>query len=565
MAELKKTGVQVVNVLQYGADSTGVASSAAAFTAAVAALPASGGVVYFPPGEYKGEMAMTSESNVTILGAGKATKLTGGGAGTNCIDMTSCTNVRVDNVWCYASGSSAAASLAVDNGIYSVSSTNVTITGCDVTNHGFAGLCFSNCSRVTVDGNDISAASGFDTNLSANCSDVFVYGSATITDYIITGNICRSANNVGILIQPVTDIDCRRFTIKGNICTDHIKYGILTYVPMAADDDTTLSEVNIVGNVCENNKYCGIYLNSTRNSTVTGNSTRDNRHSGGDTNNGLVGGIFLNGCSGVVVSGNSIADEYWYGIFVSGHSDRTTMRSNVVIANNVIDGQLNASYPAIFVSLSMTECSVLGNSIRGNGSTGVYIQGTSGQTKKVIVSGNQVDGVSVGATTTRGIDIDGSYNSAVVTGNKVTNYFAGLRFSESNVLLIKNNLLTGNTYDIYPNGTLDDLRMSDNVYATSVGSATITITSLGNGDTTPSVMGRSIVKTANAGATAISALDDGIATQVVTVLIADANTTIDFTGTTLKGNNGSDWTPASGDHMTCTFDGTNWYCNVSEN
>ena len=83
-------------------------------------------------------------------------------------------------------------------------------------------------------------------------------------------------------------------------------------------------------------------------------------------------------------------------------------------------------------------------------------------------------------------------------------------------------------------------------------------------DATPSVANKYLFKTANAGSTTITAFDDGQVGQVIRVIIADGNTTIDFTGTTLKGNQGSNWSPANGDHMTCVFDGTNWYCDVSD-
>jgi len=84
-------------------------------------------------------------------------------------------------------------------------------------------------------------------------------------------------------------------------------------------------------------------------------------------------------------------------------------------------------------------------------------------------------------------------------------------------------------------------------------------------DATPSVKGGRVFKTANTGATTITMLDDGTNGDVRVIIIGDANTTIDFTGTNLKGNAGVDWTPASGDHMICVFDGTDWYCAVSDN
>lgn len=59
--------------------------------------------------------------------------------------------------------------------------------------------------------------------------------------------------------------------------------------------------------------------------------------------------------------------------------------------------------------------------------------------------------------------------------------------------------------------------------------------------------------------------DDGVNGQDIRVVFGDNNTEIDFTGTNLKGNGGVDWSPSSGDHMTCVFDGSSWYCDCHDN
>lgn len=92
-----------------------------------------------------------------------------------------------------------------------------------------------------------------------------------------------------------------------------------------------------------------------------------------------------------------------------------------------------------------------------------------------------------------------------------------------------------------------------------------TIPEFTDGDATPSVGGYNTYKTANTGGTTITMLDGNVQGKKVTIIFGDANTTIDFTGTNLKGNSGVDWTPATNDHMECVYDGTNWYCNVSDN
>jgi hypothetical protein len=85
-------------------------------------------------------------------------------------------------------------------------------------------------------------------------------------------------------------------------------------------------------------------------------------------------------------------------------------------------------------------------------------------------------------------------------------------------------------------------------------------------DTTPDVSRGKLFKTNNNTSTkTITMLDGGVDGAMVRIIINDAFTAVDFTGTNLKGNGGADWSPTSGDHMTCVFDGTDWYCDISDN
>ena len=67
-------------------------------------------------------------------------------------------------------------------------------------------------------------------------------------------------------------------------------------------------------------------------------------------------------------------------------------------------------------------------------------------------------------------------------------------------------------------------------------------------------------KTTNSGPTTIAGFDNARQGQHIIVMFDDGLTTVDFTGTTLRGNGGADWTPANGDMMRCVYDGTNWRC-----
>ena len=83
-------------------------------------------------------------------------------------------------------------------------------------------------------------------------------------------------------------------------------------------------------------------------------------------------------------------------------------------------------------------------------------------------------------------------------------------------------------------------------------------------DATPAVTKNRFYKTTNTVATTITDFDDGYIGQMIVVEIGDANTTIDFTGTNLKGNAGVDWTPGDGDAMICFYNGSEWLCFVGD-
>ncbi len=84
-------------------------------------------------------------------------------------------------------------------------------------------------------------------------------------------------------------------------------------------------------------------------------------------------------------------------------------------------------------------------------------------------------------------------------------------------------------------------------------------------DITPDVSGGTIFKTANTLATTISMFDSAVDGQTIWVIVNDANTILDFTGTNLKGNGGADWTPTTGDSLQAVFVNPYWYCRISDN
>lgn len=87
-------------------------------------------------------------------------------------------------------------------------------------------------------------------------------------------------------------------------------------------------------------------------------------------------------------------------------------------------------------------------------------------------------------------------------------------------------------------------------------------------DATPDVGESSFFIANNTVATTITAFDNSTGNQrgdKITVRFDTGNTTLDFSSNAnLKGNNGSDWTAASGDWLTAVFDGSGWLCTINQ-
>lgn len=81
---------------------------------------------------------------------------------------------------------------------------------------------------------------------------------------------------------------------------------------------------------------------------------------------------------------------------------------------------------------------------------------------------------------------------------------------------------------------------------------------------TPAVNNWRVMGTLNTMATTISNFTGASAGQEIIVIVGDANTTFDFTGSNLKGNAGVNLAAAADDALYCTYNGTNWYCVVAK-
>lgn len=89
----------------------------------------------------------------------------------------------------------------------------------------------------------------------------------------------------------------------------------------------------------------------------------------------------------------------------------------------------------------------------------------------------------------------------------------------------------------------------------AVGGAIVAFT---DADTTPSVSGGTRFSEANTGVTSITAFDDGVEGQEITILFTTANTTI-VDGANLHLSGGANFVGSADDILVLFYDGTSWY------
>lgn len=149
------------NVLDYGADPTGIVDSAAAFSAAVAAMPSSGGILVVPAGTYLLASTVTLDRPVRILGEAaddtvSRITFTGSGAGFN-IQHAYC---HLENLY-LLDGAAATFMVSVTSGYCTVRNCGFTVSVIGVSTGNGSGF-------VVIEGCTFSVESGATAGVSIN-------------------------------------------------------------------------------------------------------------------------------------------------------------------------------------------------------------------------------------------------------------------------------------------------------------------------------------------------------------------------------------------------------------
>lgn len=233
---------------------------------------------------------------------------------------------------------------------------------------GDTGIVVEDSSSAEVVGNDV------DTNNLGQCIAI----SLDTTDFNVAGNTCKNAkasNGAGIYVTKLSgSVGPTRGTLTGNVYKGDLVNGLGRGIYIEDAFDIQLS-----GNVSENAKNDGIFLQRVTRATVTGWEARKN----GDYGLRISGGTDIVVGPGIASTNSQTTANVSSGILVN--KDGSTESTGIVISGvrsfdeTVSAGSKNQAY-GIEV-LDASEVVIQGNNVTGNRSGGMSIAGTA--TKQV--------------------------------------------------------------------------------------------------------------------------------------------------------------------------------------
>lgn len=538
-------------------------------------------------------VVVSSTSNVLILGGIWDGNLSAGQSGTDftqaAVTVNDSTDVRIEGVTSKNSYGSGFLVYRSDNvtvqnckteattaayGIYcepTITGTNNTNFGLDISHNEFRTAALDRSmiyiasdsdntsgdnnwyERCTVAFNKCYAPSGSEAN--ANAANIGITYRAKRG--ILQGNYVE---NAAMCISCDWSSDT---VIADNVAVNCWKY----FYEMVEIDNGRVTGVAVTGNTGTKTgtaTEAGIILSSTYSGstdvyglTISGNNVSN-----------VTNGIFIQGSAlstgfpnDIAITGNTINDAESYGVRLRD------IKGATITGNHIrLDDPTKAAGRGVFLENECQRITITGNTIT-DGLVALLMSGSGATYKDIVMAHNILNtgsavSLSTGTAST-GIIIGPNAGDIGLQGKTILDYANDIYSFASTLYANPEGVLTagvGSEYTYTTSGTV--FRKMTGTGNTGWQLAKGMVQTLAANDATPSVRGRSLVTTANSSPTTITALDDGLTNQTVTVIIGDGNTTVDFTGTNLKGNAGVDWTPASGDFMRCTYNGTNWYCNV---
>jgi parallel beta-helix repeat protein len=277
--------------------------------------------------------------------------------------------------------------------------------------------------------------------------------SCKIQDLQIDGNgtTYTASYNCGIYLSSSSNNTVTGNTCNNNSNTDKIRYGYGIYLYSSSSNNT------ITGNTCNNNS-AGIDLVLSSDNTVTGNTCNNNSD-----------GIDLFRSSNNIITGNTCNNNNSAGIYPFGASNNTIIgnicnnnNSNGIYLASSSDNTVtsntcnNNRYEGIDL-LESSNNMITGNTCNNN-IDGIYLRSSS--------SNNTVTGNTCNNNNSRGIHLYDSSSNNTITGNTCNNNNYGIYLRSSS----SNNTVTSNTCN---NNDYSGIRLSSSNNNTVTGNTCI--------------------------------------------------------------------------------------------
>lgn len=527
-----------------------------------------------------------------LYGEGNRSQIRQVAANANVIAANGRVGVGVENLHLYAPGTFT--SYTNGAGVHLTGCSRSRVVGVTVENHRGGGVVLYNTNDSEVEGCRFinSPVSDADGHTQAFADIAVVYSSARNT---VRGNVCSSGQGTGVQLQAVANGDaCDDNIVVGNIIKDCRAYGVIAYKVSAA---STVDRPVIAGNVINNIRGvtlnestanysfgAGIYLQSAEGAAVSGNTLRAT-HSGAVAFAETLapGAIGATNCSRYSITGNTILDAGMFGIDAGDPNTSGDAIGHAVISGNSITDCVRAGINV----RNRGRISIAANTIDTTGNSAIRINNTVSQRPGVSIVGNQVRNV----TGVAGIEV--SFAAGInVAGNTVdTANTHGITLTNTSAAQVNGNVVKAHaTRGIVVSATATDTSVSGNsivgtgasvegirmdaacaysanriVGCTSAytGTAAPWRTLTAN-SATPNVADGRHLTTNNTAATTITNFAGAVDGQEIEVVFLDANTTLDFSASNLKGNGGVDRAMQVGDAIRAVYRAaaSAWYVTI---
>lgn len=415
------------NVIDFGADPTGVTDSAAAIQAAINAVATSGGgTIFFPSGNYKTNSGITLVSNLTLQGETGTVLKPSNSVPLWAYRGLSTNNVKVKDLTFEGTGT---AYTDGNQQLLNISSaSNIEITGCTFKNARISGVVIAGCGNVHISNSNLNNNYLYGADIRDNSYNVTVDSCV----FELNGNTGTATSNFG---RGLVLWQCSNSTVTNSVFNQNTEYGLRLY--------SQAGDVNANRNIAISN--CVFRDNGT---SATGKNDLYIYDDQGTTQRvAITGCVFStgNGNFAAVLSGDeitfngnivkSINSQQAFGVSLFGST-------NVVVNGNTFANLANVAAFSPTVGSVSTNCTFSNNQCVGVKSFAApTIQGTGH-----IISGNYIEHGGAGATDV-GIAMTNNNASASIIGNTIKGFYRGINIGSTGDYINVQNNTTVNSSD----------------------------------------------------------------------------------------------------------------------